>query len=210
LAGFSIYETQTYWIEKAINTIIEKYIPSFTGIELHGTDIRTGKREWRGIPAIIRENILMDIVNLVAQSYPKIILFGSVIAKTAASGINISEMLFTQIASRFDMFLGRKYKNTQNHARGVAIFDKSTSELDIQKWSRIFKSTGHQWGTLHNFAEVPLFLDSKMSRLIQLADIIAYSLFRKYEFHDDKYFSVIQNCFDKEGNIHHGLNSMLE
>ena len=52
-----------------------------------------------------------------------------------------------------------------------------------------------------NFAEVPLFLDSRMSRLIQLADIIAYSLFQKYEHDDDNYFSLIQNCFDRDTKL---------
>ena len=60
-----------------------------------------------------------------------------------------------------------------------------------------------------NFAEVPLFLDSKMSRSIQIADIIAYSIYRKYEHGDDTYFSVIKDCFDKEGNNEYGLHLVL-
>ena len=65
---------------------------------------------------------------------------------------------------------------------------------------------GNHWGnTLVNFAEVPLFLDSKMSRLIQLADLVAYALFRKYEFGDDSYSSIIQGCFDKDKGQEYGL-----
>jgi hypothetical protein len=208
LAGFSIYETQTYWIEKAINDITAKFFPAFPNIELHGTDMRSGKNEWRHLPSQVREAAMLELLNLVKTSFPKINLFGAVIDKTAASGIDISEYLFTQVASRFDMFLGRIFKNKGTHERGIAIFDKSVTELTIQKWSHTFQAIGHQWGSrLHNFAEVPLFLDSKMSRLIQLADLIAYAIYRNYEAGDNTYFSVIENCFDQEGGVVHGFHA---
>jgi hypothetical protein len=211
LAGFSIYETQTYWIEKAVNELTAKWFPAFPAIELHGTYMRTGKNEWRHIPAQAREQAMKELLTLIKNSFPKINLFGAVIAKSAASGIDISEYLFTQVASRFDMFLGRIYRNTGEHERGIAIFDKTASEIEIQKWSRTFQQIGHQWGSrLHNFAEVPLFLDSKMSRLIQLADLVAYAIYRKYESGDASLFSIIENCFDTEGGIVHGFHARIE
>jgi hypothetical protein len=108
------------------------------------------------------------------------------------------------------MFLGRIYKRTGQPERGIVIFDKSTTELTIQRLSHVFTTTGHQWGKrLNNFAEVPLFLDSKMSRSIQMADIIAYSIFRHFEYNDNKYFAVIQNCFDADGKDIHGLHTLI-
>lgn len=35
--------------------------------------------------------------------------------------------------------------------------------------------------------------------------LIAFSLFRNFEYGDDSYYSIIQNCFDKENNRVHGL-----
>jgi hypothetical protein len=172
--------------------------------------MRSGKGEWRGIPKETRENIISDVLNLVASD-SSIRLFASVISKEAANNIDITGDLFTQVASRFDMFLGRMYKkNHKNPQRGIAIFDKSTEEITIQRLSHVFINTGHQWGNrLNNFAEVPLFLDSKMSRLIQMADIVAYSIFRRFEHNDNKYFSIIQNCFDTEGLSTHGLHTLI-
>jgi hypothetical protein len=213
LAGFSVYETRTYWLEKAVNDIITAYLPAYPDVELHGTAIRSGSREWRGIPHDIREAILVDILNLMNKSYPQVILFGSIIAKTVFSPKDdITEDLFTQVATRFDKYLGRiNSKNQKAHERGIAIFDKSSAEIEIQKLSRAFTNTGHRLGgRFHYFAEVPLFLDSKMSRLIQLADVIAYSLFRKYEYNDDSYFSIIANCFDKSDGMVHGLHTFVE
>jgi hypothetical protein len=44
-----------------------------------------------------------------------------------------------------------------------------------------------------------------MSRSIQIADIIAYAIFRKCEHDDNTYFSVIEDCFDKDGKMEYGL-----
>jgi hypothetical protein len=207
LAGFAIRETQTYWVQQAIDNIVTQHL-GISDIELHGTFVRTGKKECRKFPKQIREELLKAVLNYIASKYPsQFILFGVVLNKSSYQGVSLSEELFTQITSRFDMFLKRRYAKTGKGERGIAIFDKSTLEQQFQMWSQIFQKTGNHWGnTLVNFAEVPLFLDSKMSRLIQLADIIAYSLFRKYEFNDDSYFSLIQNCFDKDPiSGEHGL-----
>ncbi len=71
--------------------------------------------------------------------------------------------------------------------------------------ARDFKSTGHTFGRLRNLAEVPVFIDSEASRLIQLADLVAYALFRHHEFNDSTYYDVIRNSFDSEGGVVHGL-----
>jgi len=199
LAGFAIRETQTYWVQQAVDNIVVQNL-GISDIELHGTFIRTGKKEWRRFPKQIREKILKDTLNYIASNYPnQFILFGAVLDKSSYQGVSLSEELFTQITSRFDMLLKRRYAKTSRAERGIAIFDKTTLEHQFQMWSQVFQKTGNHWGnTLKNFVEVPLFLDSKMSRLIQLADIIAYSLFRKYESNDNSYFSIIQNCFDKD------------
>jgi len=85
------------------------------------------------------------------------------------------------------------------------LFDESSTEQRIQTLAREFKYNGHSWGKTSNYAEVPVFLDSKASRLIQLADLVAYALFRFYEYNDSSFYDVIKNCFDSEGGIEHGL-----
>ena len=206
LAGFAIRETQTYWLQSDIDNIIERHL-GVSDIELHGTYIRTGKKEWRRFPQQIRDDLIESILDYIASNYPaKFILFGAVLNKSTYQGVSLSEELFTQISSRFDMFLKRRYAKSGYGVRGIAIFDKSTLEQQYQALSQVFQKRGNRWGnTLANFAEVPLFLDSKMSRSIQLADIVAYSLFRKYEYNDDSYFSKIEHCFDRDEEVVHGL-----
>ncbi|MCW5730570.1 MAG: DUF3800 domain-containing protein [Alphaproteobacteria bacterium] len=41
--------------------------------------------------------------------------------------------------------------------------------------------SGHRWGKLYKIGEVPLFVSSRATRMIQIADMIAYALRRYYE-----------------------------
>ena len=211
LAGFSIFETVTHWVEKEINAIAVKYsLPP--DVEFHANHIKTGRNIWRKMPPNVRQQILIDLCYVIKNRNKDIRLFASIhnIKRSQSQRNDLNEELFAQVASRFDMFLKRIYLSTKRGERGIIIFDKSKSESIIQNMSRKFKETGHQWGkTLRNLAEVPLFLDSKASRLLQLADIIAYAIHRKYNQQDTTYFSLIEDCFDSEGDIKHGLHEYL-
>ena len=87
----------------------------------------------------------------------------------------------------------------------MILFDESATENRIQQLAREFKYTGHSFGLTRNYAEVPVFLDSRASRLIQLADLVAYAVFRRYEHDDSSLYSVVAKCFDTEGGVQHGL-----
>jgi hypothetical protein len=72
--------------------------------------------------------------------------------------------------------------------------------------ARDFRIYGNRWGKeIRDLAEVPLFVDSKASRVIQIADHIAYAVFRRYEKGDSSYLDIILHKFDSENGILHGL-----
>jgi hypothetical protein len=50
-----------------------------------------------------------------------------------------------------------------------------------------------------------MFVDSKATRSIQYADLVAYALYRRFEKTDPEFFDVIADTFDREGGIVHGL-----
>jgi hypothetical protein len=97
------------------------------------------------------------------------------------------------------------YRDKGEKQRGLILFDKSSTERRIQTLARDFKHGGHSFGVTRNYAEVPVFLDSLASRLIQLADLVAYAIFRQYEHGDSTYFDACLQCFDAEGGVVHGL-----
>lgn len=208
LAGVCVFERATHWIEVELNKIAGRFAPNQPhDLELHGSPMRTGADGWRQHPIADRKQAMLDALSEgVAKKFPRDVrLFGVVLEKQKHSGCDIAEVAFEQLSSRFDQFLGRLYRDKDDAQRGLILFDESATENRIQTLAREFKYTGHSFGVTRNYAEVPVFLDSKASRLIQLADLVSYSLFRNYEHADDTYYKVIRQCFDSEGGVQHGL-----
>lgn len=208
LAGFCVFERQGYWIATELDKIAARFDPADpTNVELHGSPMFGGRGKWRLYPKDDRHKGIEDALKVFRDIHPSTRLFASVIKKSVVSPKDPVEVAFEQLASRFDRYLIRLHKNQHTH-RGVIIFDKSTYETTIQSLATDFRTVGYTWGVIRNFAEVPLFLDSKASRLIQLADLIAYAIFRNFEKGDNRFYSIIEPKFDSEGGITHGLYIM--
>ncbi|WP_153798916.1 DUF3800 domain-containing protein [Foetidibacter luteolus] len=204
LAGICVYERQSFWLASELDKIASRFNPSDPlSVELHGNPMFGGKNYWRRIPRDERVQAIKDSLSLIA-SHNLNRVFGCVVRKSVVSPKDPVEFAFEQLASRFDYFL-RRLHNSGDTQRGIIIFDKSTYESTIQNLATYFRTTGHSWDILRNLAEVPLFIDSKASRLIQLADLVAYAILRKYEQGDDQFFNIIENRFDGKGGIRHGL-----
>jgi hypothetical protein len=179
-------------------------------VELHGSPMRGGRGVWRTFKVEERFTAIKDALNVVVQRHPRDLrLFGAVVRRQALAGVDPIEHAFEQVANRFDLFLRRLHQKYRDTQRGLIVLDKSSTEQRIQSLAREFKYVGHHWGTTMNYAEVPVFLDSSASRLIQLADLIAFAIFRRYEHGDGTFFDIIRNCFDGEGGVVHGLYEKL-
>lgn len=206
LAGVSVFERKTHWIEQDLNAIASRFTPHDPySVELHGSPMRAGRDGWKKFPLQDRLQAMKDALK-VAGAHPNgVRLFGAVIKKSALAGTDPVEYAFQQLVSRFDLFLKRLHAKHNDTHRGLILFDKSSTEQRIQSLSREFKYSGHTWGKTVNYAEVPVFLDSKASRLIQLADLVAFALYRFHEYNDASFYDVIKYCFDTEGGVEHGL-----
>lgn len=208
LAGVSVFERRTHWVEQKLNDIAARFSPAQPSlVELHGSPMRGGRGEWRTHPLETRIAAIKDSLQAgVADFCPKgVRLFGTVVKKSSLQGGDPVVYAFEQLSNRFDLFLKRQYTKHNQPERGLIIFDKSSTEQRIQTLARDFKYSGHSWGRSKNYAEVPVFLDSRASRLIQLADLVAFALYRFYEHSDNTFYEVIKHCFDSEGGVEHGL-----
>lgn len=210
LAGFCVFERQGFWLANELDTIASRFNPADpSSVELHGNPMVGGKNMWRKYPRADREQAIVDALEVFRKSHASNRLFASVINKAAVSPNDPVELAFEQLSSRFDYYLKRLHNQSKDTQRGIIIFDKTTYESSIQALAADFRTIGHTWGIIRNFSEVPLFLDSKASRLIQLADLIAYSIFRYYERADNRFYSIIESRLDSDGGIVHGLHSKL-
>lgn len=210
LAGVSIFERQGFWLSEELDKIALQFNPGDpNSVELHGSPMLNGRGFWRQFPLPKRIQAIKDSLSVLAKSHVSHRIFACVIRKSIVSPKDPVELAFEQLASRFDYYLRRNH-NRGNTQRGIIIFDKSTYETTIQNLATDFRKIGHTWDVLRNLAEVPLFIDSRASRLIQLADLVAYSIFRKYEKQDNQFFSIIQDRFDNDGGQVHGLCEIIQ
>ena len=207
LAGLSIFERQGYWLSQELDKIAARFNPAEPqSIELHGSPMLQGRAEWKAFTYDSRFNAMIDALSMFANSHPSNRLFAAVVSKSKISLQDPIEYAFEQVCSRFDKYLMRLYR-LGDKQRGVIICDRTSveSERSLQSLITNFREVGYRWGILRNLSEVPLFIDSRASRLIQLADLIAYALSRRFERNDPRLYDIISSRFDESDGRIHGL-----
>jgi hypothetical protein len=83
--------------------------------------------------------------------------------------------------------------------------DESHYERPLKALAKDFQINGARWGNFINQAEVPMFVASEASRIVQLADLVAFAMWIKYEHGDGRVFDPIVRRFDANGGVIHGL-----
>lgn len=209
LAGCALFERQTHWVDSKLESIAERFNRKFvTGkCELHGSPMFGGSDGWKQVATVPeRVQAVCDALNLLDHEHGRIFVFVSVIEKALfQKKSDIIPTAFKDVAFAFDTYLKNiYYKNHSQNQRGIVIFDNSTSEKMIQDLSYTYKHIGKDNEKLRNFAEVPMFIDSKASRIIQLADLVAYWIYRYYQHNDNRGFELIKPYIYKyDGLIEH-------
>ena len=206
LAGIALFERQVHFLDSELEKLAESIAPGMgADLEFHASPMLTGKGRWGRLGHKgDRRQYMARALSAIDTLRGRRALFGAVVDKHEVSPSDALEFAFEQIVSRFDQFLGRMHKKN-NTQRGLLILDKSTMETRLQRLTRAFKSEGHRWGTLRNIVDVPFFVDSKASRAVQYADLVAHALWRRFEREDDEFARMIETAFDAEGGVRHGL-----
>ncbi|MCY3973902.1 MAG: DUF3800 domain-containing protein [Candidatus Dadabacteria bacterium] len=208
LGGVSVFEAQVHYLTKQMDDLaltIDSANPH--GVEFHGSEIFSGRKPpWEGMRGEKEkaQGVIKAVLNILRDSFDTARAFACAVHKQSYPDRDPVELAFEDLCSRFDMYLSRQEAHG-NRQRGILILDKSSQETTLQKMSREFRDLGTQWGGIRNLAETPLFVDSKASRLVQLADHVAYAVFRRYNASDSNYFDVISHKFDSDGGVIHGL-----
>lgn len=173
-------------------------------VEFHAAEIFSGKKfPWNQFKEKKdRIQIILDVLRVLDRAYSEIVLFAYAVHKSSFPNEDPVVMAYEDLASRFNIYI----ENIQNSQRGLIILDKTSYETGLQNLALSIRRSGNRWGQqLRGIVEVPLFVDSVASRITQLADHIAYAVFRRYEANDLTYFNCIENRFYKRDGIIHGL-----
>lgn len=207
LGGFAVFERQLHWLTAELDKLAAEILPSDPdAVEFHASHIFSGnKPPWKDMDKPKRCEIIRRVLHIFAKSHPSTVAFACAVHKDSHPHQDPMECAFEELCSRFDLQLKRLHAEGETH-RGIIIIDKSSYETSLQGLVRNFRSLGNRWGKkLVNVTEVPLFVDSRACRAIQIADHIAYGVFRRYQAGDTSYFDIISSRFDSEQGRVHGL-----
>jgi len=206
LGGVSVFERQIHWISEELDKIAGVLHPADPGaVEFHASEIFSGRKPpWHGMHKDQRRQVIKDVLGVLAGAHKSTRAFACAIHKASFPGRDPIEMAFEELCSRFDLQLKRIYVVDKDRQRGQIILDESSHETSLQSMARQFRKLGTRWGILRNMADVPLFVDSRASRLVQLADHVAYAVFRRYNAGDTSYLDIILPRFDADerGRLH--------
>ncbi len=208
LGGVSIFEASAHWIAQELDKLAQSISPGKPNeVEFHASEVFSRRSPpWKGMSRGEAQGVIKAVLQILTNgSYDTTRLFACAIEKASYAGRDLMELAFEDLCSRFDRYLTR-LRGDGDRQRGLLILDNSAYETTLQKLANDFRTFGTRWGGIHNLADTPFFVDSRASRLIQLADHVAYAVFRRYNSSDTQYFDIIASKFDAAEGVVHGLS----
>ena len=102
------------------------------------------------------------------------------------------EMAFEQVLTRFQAFL------TYKHDMGIVVHDNnSTAAPRLKKLTREFHAFGTLYRQITSIVETPLFVDSSLTSMIQMADLCAFALRRLIENDEETLWNHVEKRVDR-------------
>ena len=151
-----------------------------------------------------RHQAVTDIASLISD-WGVVRLFAECIDKVhfdpTITNVPIHEQAFEQVVSRFEQFL----RNTQS-GYGLLIHDNNQTvakrHTDLMK---TFLRKGTLWTQIEHVIETPMFVDSQLTSMVQLADLCAYAVRRYLENSEDQLFDLVFKRADRIGDTSVGV-----
>jgi hypothetical protein len=210
LAGISAFERKPYYLSQELDSIQKEFFPDASEpIEFHASEIRNGNGEpWNSTSREIRMKVMKAVYNVVRAN--DVTLFAIAMHSASFPGANPVQKTCEELAGHFDAYLANLETTTAfGKQRGLMIFDESKHEKTVQSLLTEYRTTGASFGRIKHLAEVPLFTDSKITRMLQLADFVAYAVFRRYESSDLVFLDQIIHKFHQSNGKLHGLMHLV-
>ena len=212
VAGLAVHEQDAYPAVRAVDSLFQELPVWLRDAELHTRNLRAGSGRWRTLSPKRRARLIQDIGEILVRNLPGSgmppVLFAVALYRPSFPRQNPYERAYEEFFARCNGMLGRLAAQGDRH-RCVVIADQSRLASALQSamlgWRERGASTGAAIGPLSAYAEVPLFVDSKASRLVQLADFVAHWVYRAYESGDGAMLQALTQGFDQDRLVLHGL-----
>ena len=153
-----------------------------------------------------RQNLIREIAQCIANwGFAR--LFAECIDKIyfdpSRSSQSIDEQSFEQIVSRFEQYLQITGKNDpSSQCCGLLVHDNNeTVAKRHTELMKGFHQRGTFWTKVTNLIETPLFVDSQLTSMVQIADVCAYALRRYLENGEEELFDLVFQRADRKDSV---------
>ena len=216
LAGVVIYENSVYWVTETLNDLQARHFPGeretvrFHAAPLRARDGERVEAPFDRLNQKTRREILEQLYGVAQQVRGR--FFAAVVEKSClADGEDPYERALEELLSRFDLFLNRMYRERSQRNKGLVVIADSQARSRLESVGRQFLSGGTRWSRIHNVLDIPFFTLSQNSRLLQVADLVANTVYGRYESGYANHFDRMLPKFDQARNgPMHGLVHIAE
>jgi len=116
--------------------------------------------------------------------------------------LSVDEQAFEQLVSRFEQYLKITSSGVAGENFGLLIHDNN--ETVARKHTDLmqrFHKGGTLWTNVENIIETPLFVDSRLTSMVQVADVCCYALRRYLENGEVELFDLVFQRADRKDGI---------
>lgn len=209
LSGVLVHEKDWKSIESELDKAKQELLPNIhpREWEFHAHDIWNDKEFFAnkelGLSLAKKEEVFSRVVEVVCES--KITIISAIIFKDRLMHRRDSEVMrrsWNLLVGRFERFLRQMPIQTNN---GLIFMDSSqkTPEMEIRDIVR--KLVGGSRRDSHHIHENPIFVESHMWNLIQMADMVAYVINKHYRNDPrfEKWFkSLVPKMYHSGGKLY--------
>jgi hypothetical protein len=162
-------------------------------------------KDYRHLAFDERKEFIKDICNCISK-WSFVRLFADCIDKVhfdpVRVGHGIGRETFEQIVTRFETYLQITSRRMGSQCWGLLIHDNNeTVSKKHTKLMKEFHHVGTLWTTtITHIIETPLFVDSQLTSMVQIADLCSYVLRRYLENSEDRLFDLIFRIADRKSD----------
>jgi hypothetical protein len=149
-----------------------------------------------------RKQLISELAGMVSSwNYAR--LFAECIDKVLydplRSNSTVAEQALEQITTRFEYCLLNYSNEMRNFQYGLLIHDNNeTVSKKHTALMKKFHKAGTLWKEIPHIIETPLFVNSNLTNMVQIADLCAYSLRRYLENNEETLFNLVFQRADRK------------
>jgi hypothetical protein len=199
LGAIAVHEGQVRRLSEELGNVQQRFFPSIQiPLEFHASHIHGARDRYRTMQPSDRVALLDAAYNVIANAaFPSLIVFITAIHVSAVQSDRqaLGDCL-EDICDCFNSFLVREHRRGYTN-KGLLIMDRSGRESAIRELMTGFQCQGTRRGYLGNIIDVPYFADSSHTRMLQLADLVAFAGGRYFNQNDRTYLDKILARIDR-------------